>query len=66
MHGNGIPHLVQKKNASFCCLNTYLKELNQFIFPADVYMYRISSNKRRASYKCRPLISTTPLGIYIE
>ena len=28
--------------------------------------YRISSNKRRASNKCRPLISAAPLGIHIE
>ena len=29
-------------------------------------IYRISSNKRRASNKCRPLISAAPLGIHIE
>ena len=28
--------------------------------------YRISSNKRRASNKCRPLISAALLGIHIE
>ena len=30
------------------------------------FVYRISSNKRRASNKHRPLISVTPLGIPIE
>ena len=29
-------------------------------------IYCISSNKRRASNKCRPLISAAPLGIHIE
>ena len=29
-------------------------------------IYRISSNKRRASNKRRPLISAAPLGIHIE
>ena len=34
--------------------------------PIWFFIYRISSNKRRASNKRRPLMNAAPLGIQIE
>ena len=36
MTGSGKPHLLEYTE-SVCCHNTYLKELNRFIAPMDVY-----------------------------
>ena len=50
-HKNNMPSLRRK-----FCWSKKIKKLR----------YRISSNKRRASNKRRPLINVTPLGIHIE
>ena len=45
-----------------------LRQLSKYFLLTKIRYseYRISSNKRRASNKFRPLISTAPLGIHIE
>ena len=40
--------------------------VHYFMSILTICKYRISSNKRRVSNKGHPLMSTSPLGIYIE